>query len=59
MVLKDETYESIAISMKIKVDECKCLNLKTKGYVYKTIEPNLEWFNLLKLHNYYMNIKEK
>lgn len=43
----------------IKVDEFMVLHLKKNAYTYKAIKPNFEWFSLLKVHNMYMNTKEK
>lgn len=41
----------------IKVDRFMVLHLKKDGYVYKAIEPNQEWFDLLKKHNKFMRSK--
>lgn len=43
----------------IKVEQFMVLQIKKNGYVFKEIKPNYEWFNILKLHNAYMNKKEK
>lgn len=35
----------------------KVLQLKKNGYVYKDVEPNYEWFDILKKHNDFMRSK--
>lgn len=43
----------------ISIDEFMVLHLKKNGYVFKAIEPNFVWFDLLKEHAKFMEKKEK
>ena len=49
-----EGYKRKLAKMGIKVDKTAYLHLKKDGYVFKEIETNAEWFDILLLHNKFM-----
>lgn len=52
-----EGYKRLCKLHNIKIDECYYLHLKKDGYVFKPIETNPRWFDILLEHNKFM--KEK
>lgn len=54
-----EGYKRKLAKRGIKIDKTAYLHLKKDGYVFKEIETNAEWFDILLLHNKFMRRKDK
>ena len=52
-------YRRLLERYDIKVDECYYLHIKKDGFVFKAIEPDDEWFDLLLKHDKKMKEKRK
>jgi ATP-dependent exoDNAse (exonuclease V) beta subunit len=54
-----EGYKRLLAKYGINVDECYYLHIKKDGFVFKPIETDSEWFDLLLRHNKKMKEKRK
>ena len=52
-----EGYKKLCGLYGIKIDKCYALHIKKGSYIFKEIEPNSEWFEILLKHNKFMRRK--
>lgn len=52
-----EGYKRLCNLYGIKIDKCYALHIKKDSYIFKEIEPNSEWFEILLKHSEFMRRK--